>query len=251
VIFKGQVPHATDLRQLLAKTASSVWSSHGYDYRCECEFVLRFAGPQPSVDILEIGSGDGDMIGSYGAIPGRRSALDVVWSDRCSTRLSAEYILQYLEDPLCWSGEPYDVVLAYDVLEHLYDASAALANLSQLTRPGGVLVVQTGDADYVRNSASLRDWWYLNLVEHHLVWTQRSLGLAAENAGFVLEHSENGRHKDARHMPAWKRAGAGALRALRRVPGGVRAALALTSYDPRLVSEPGASDHFTAVLRRN
>jgi hypothetical protein len=34
------------------------------------------------------------------------------------------------------------------------------------------------------------------------------------------------------------------------VPGADRISLVLTSYDPKLVGEPGADDHFTAVFRR-
>ena len=250
LIYKAAVPDAFDLRLLLAKAASKVWKSHGYDYRGEREFVMRFVGPRPTVDVIEIGSADGDMVGAFKDIPGRRSALDVVWNDRCSSRLTSEYVLQYLEDPLCWSGEPYDVVLAFDVMEHLYAAHTALYNLALLTRPGGVVVMQTGNGDYVRNTSSLRDWWYINLLEHHMVWTRDALSIAAERQGFRVEYFEPGRHKDSRHMPAWKRAGANALRAVVHWPRAIRAATALTSYDPRLVSDPRADDHFTAVLRR-
>jgi hypothetical protein len=214
------------------------------------EFVMQFVGERTSVDVLDIGSAEGDLLAAFHGIPGRRSGLDVVRNARCAQRVSGEYILQYVEDPLHWSGQPYDVVLAFDVMEHLYRPEPALANLAALTQRDGLVVIQTGNAAYVQPPSRLRDWWYLNLFEHHMVWTPEALACAAKPWGFRLEHALVGRHKDAHHMPAWKRVGAATLRALARVPGADRVSVALTSYDPKLVGEPGAEDHFTVVLRR-
>jgi hypothetical protein len=248
-LYKGIVPDKSDFRRLCAKVSAEVWASHGYDYHHEREFVLRFA-KDSSLDILEIGSAEGDLLGSFRELPGRRSALDVVWDSRCCSKLSGEYILQYLEEPLEWSHDPYDVVLAFDIFEHLYSASTALGNLNSLTRPDGLVFIQTGDARRIHFASELREWWYLNLLEHHLAWTPETLEFAAAHAGFDLERSEIGPHKDSRYMPAWKRAGIMAFRGLARVPGGAAAALALTSRDPNLIRNPDVSDHFTAVLRR-
>jgi SAM-dependent methyltransferase len=250
LLYKAVVPDSSDLRRLFAEAAAQVWSSHQYHYRHEREYVMRFVRNPRSVDILDVGAGGGDLLNAFSGIPGRRSALDVLRIESCARQVSGEYILQYVEDPLEWSGAPYDVVLAFDVLEHLYRAGRALSNLAQLTRPGGLLVVQTADAAYLENTARVRDWWYLNLLEHHMAWTPESLARVAKRSGFRLEHSEIGRHKDSKYMPAWKRAGVCVFRALARIPGGVPLAVALTSRDPKLVSEPGSDDHFTAVLRR-
>jgi SAM-dependent methyltransferase len=250
LVFKSVVPDSSDLGRLFAETAAQVWSSHQYHYRHEREYVMRFVRNTNSVDILDVGAGDGDLLNAFKGVPGRRSALDVVRNESCANQVRGEYILQYLEDPLQWSGAAYDVVLAFDVMEHLYQAGRALSNLAQLTRPGGFLVVQTADAAYLKTTARLRDWWYLNLLEHHMAWTPESLARVAKRAGFRLEHSEIGRHKDSRYMPAWKRVGVCVFRVLARIPGGVSLAVALTSHDPKLVSEPGSDDHFTAVLRR-
>lgn len=250
LLYKGVVPDSADLLRLYARTAAPGRSSHGYPYNLEREHVLRFTGEGRSLDILDVGSRDGDLLRAFNTIPGRRSALDTVPNKSCAREISGEYILQSLEDSLQWSGQPYDAVLAFDVLEHQYRAGTALSNLATLTRTGGVLVVQTADAEYHRTASGLRGWWYLNLLEHHMAWTPESLARAARRAGFRLEHSEIGRHKDTKYMPAWKRAGICAFRALQHVPGAVPLAVLLTSHDPRLVSEPGSDDHFTAVLRR-
>jgi 2-polyprenyl-3-methyl-5-hydroxy-6-metoxy-1,4-benzoquinol methylase len=250
LLFKSIVPDCTDLRRLYEDTASRVWPSHRYDYRYERDYVLRFAGNRSSIDILNIGSAKGDLLAAFKGIPGRRSALDLVRNASCARHVSGEYLEQYLEDTLEWSGQPYDVVLAFDVLERLYHGQMALSNLASLIRPGGLLIVQTADAAYLKATSRLRDWWYLNRLEHHMAWTPESLSRAAKRSEFRLEHSEIGRHKDTRYMPAWKRAGVCAFRALSHVPGAGSVAVALTSRDPKLVGQPGSDDHFTAVLRR-
>jgi SAM-dependent methyltransferase len=250
LLYKGVVPDCADLHRLYAEVAAHVRPAHRYCYRFEREYVVRFAGDRPALDILDVGSRNGGLLRAFDGIPGRRSALDATPNESCTRQISGEYILQSLEDPLQWSGEPYDVVLAFDVMEHRHRAGTALSNLAMLTRPGGILVIQTADAGFVRTSSGLRRWWYLNHLDHHMAWTPESLARAAKRAGFRFEHSEIGRHKDTKYMPVWKRAGACLFRALRHVPVAVPVAVALTSHDPRLVCEPGSDDHFTAVLRR-
>lgn len=250
LLYKAAVPDRSDLRRLYAETGSALPLNRHYHYRHEREYVMRFAGERDSMDILDVGPGNGALLAAFHGIPGRRSALSALRSESCAKQVSGEYILQQLDDPIQWSGEPYDVVLAFDVLEHLFQARQALSNLASLIRPGGLLLVQTGDAAFLNASSRLRDWWYLNLLEHNMAWTPESLSRAAKRAGLRLEHSEIGRHKDSRYMPSWKRAGICTFRTLSRVPGAVPVAVALTSHDPRLLCQPGSDDHFTAVLRR-
>ncbi|OAI38624.1 hypothetical protein AYO40_06490, partial [Planctomycetaceae bacterium SCGC AG-212-D15] len=46
-------------------------------------------------------------------------------------------------------GEPYDVVVSYDVIEHDDDPHDFLARLTSLVRPGGLLVIGTPNAEHV------------------------------------------------------------------------------------------------------
>ncbi len=64
-------------------------------------------------------------------------------------------------------GEPFDAVLAIDVLEHLADPSAALAGLVALLRPGGTLVACIPNVAHV--------WVMANLLAKR--WPQKDSGI--------------------------------------------------------------------------
>lgn len=78
---------------------------------------------------------------------------------------------------------PVDVVTLWDVLEHLTDPVAALAQVPRWLRAGGLLVVQTQNANGV-TAAWMRHRWE-QFVEFHLYhFSSRTLRLALERAGF-------------------------------------------------------------------
>ena len=67
-----------------------------------------------------------------------------------------------LDDHKC----SFDVVTAFDVIEHTYDPKAFLAKLSAATKPGGSVIISTGNT----NASSWRlmgaSYWYCTISEH-------------------------------------------------------------------------------------
>ena len=84
--------------------------------------------------------------------------------------------------------ESQDVIVAFDVLEHLVDPCAALARLRLSLKPGGLLVVQTPDfpvAPYetlsVRGDRFIEQ---LRAPEHQYLFSRRSVERLLSEAGF-------------------------------------------------------------------
>src|SRR3546814_9919265 len=88
---------------------------------------------------LDIGASNGDLLAQLGGTADRLSALDVVEYPRCREIVDGrgEYIIGQLDAGVVWSGAPYDVVTAFDVFEHFFDAGHAIANLLAFVRTGG------------------------------------------------------------------------------------------------------------------
>lgn len=250
IVFKDRLPEPEGLSDLFRRSVADTWVDHGYGYERERGLVERFAtGPRPA--ILDVGSSSGAMLRAMSPLGGRRSALDVQRNPSCRRWVTDEYVEGFLEGRFDWSGRPYDFVLAFDILEHLYDPRAAFSNLARFLREGGHVLLQTGDAEFPRREgASYGTWYYVNLLEHHLVWSERALGSAANAAGLDVVFLERAEHKDFHYLPAWKRAAGRAVGALRNVPGGARLGSTALGRDIRLLPVPGRHDHITAVLRK-
>lgn len=83
-----------------------------------------------------------------------------------------------------------DVVTLWDVLEHLTDPVAALAETPRWLRPGGLLVVQTQNVHSATAAWMGRRWE--QFVEFHLYhFSPRTLSLALQRAGFEAVRIED------------------------------------------------------------
>ena len=155
---------------------------------------------------------------------------------------------------------PFDAVVMLDVIEHLSDPVATLRALAALLRPGGVVLVETGDTDAPHFRRTGKRYPYCGLVEHVGFFNARSLSEAGRQAaGLELVHAERSVHA------RWTRgavprvtgyvgdrvriAGYWMLRAARAarvpLPRGLRALAA--GPVPRALSD---LNHFLAVLRK-
>jgi SAM-dependent methyltransferase len=60
----------------------------------------------------------------------------------------------------------FDVITAFDLIEHLYDVGAFLRDCCLRLRPGGQLVVLTGSIDCRSAQIAGAHWWYVAYPEH-------------------------------------------------------------------------------------
>lgn len=113
-------------------------------------------------------------------------------------------------DPLYDATRPpgkYDLITAFEVVEHVPDVAALLADLDALAAPNAVLVFTTLLHDAVPPKR-LADWWYLAPRNGHvMVHTRRSLIAMLARIGFMLLPSaDNGAHTACRAtVPEWYR----------------------------------------------
>ncbi|GJD53423.1 Ubiquinone biosynthesis O-methyltransferase, mitochondrial [Methylobacterium crusticola] len=147
----------------------------------------------------------------------------------------------------------YDVVCAFQVLEHVADPAGLMAEMARAVRPGGKVVV---GVPHVPSAQGRIPNWLTNAVPHHLTWwTAPALEALARRAGLVdpavgasawsrgdvfvhwMARCSPVRCRDAHYRHAWSWYAAGLLGAL----GGGLASLVLP------LPEPG-SDEGVALL---
>lgn len=90
------------------------------------------------------------------------------------------------ESQLAEADESFDVVTAVEVLEHVVDPLAELAQIRRLLVPGGLFLYTTGNAAPHRDQ--LERWRYIIPEIHVSFFEPRTLSLALRKTGFVPEH---------------------------------------------------------------
>jgi SAM-dependent methyltransferase len=80
----------------------------------------------------------------------------------------------------------FDLVTMWDYIEHSIDPTADLESAAELLRPGGVLVVSTGDVASLAARISGHRWHLLTPRHHNFFFTRSSLEDAFRRAGFEV-----------------------------------------------------------------
>ena len=98
-----------------------------------------------------------------------------------------------------------DLISALDVIEHVVDPHHFVDSLKQQLRPGGVMLLLTGDADSYTAKAAGSQWSYLRWCGHISVFTQSGLRRLVESHGFEVVDWERCEHPSSPGALAWWR----------------------------------------------
>lgn len=252
LVYKEWLPERAALIRLFKKWNPRAWRSKFSPNSVEASIAMRFRPRGDLIDILDIGGSDGSALVPLANEPGRKSVLDIIEYPGVLDVISGELIIGFVEDDLKWSSSPYDVVLAFDLMEHLYNPAKAIDNIVQLTAKNGVFIVQTADASKALSEKQNRldEWWYLNLFEHHIAWSYTTLACEMKTRGFVPVHIEYGCHKRWNHVGFLKKQIVLLLKYFQEVRLARKLAEGFLSIDPRQLSDPRKADHMTVVFRK-
>jgi SAM-dependent methyltransferase len=80
--------------------------------------------------------------------------------------------------------ETFDMVLAFDVLEHVHDQHELADRLAGWVKPGGYLVIETGDSRSLHARLMGSRWSYLAIDEHLIAHSPESLTMLLQQHGF-------------------------------------------------------------------
>jgi SAM-dependent methyltransferase len=78
----------------------------------------------------------------------------------------------------------FDIVVMFDVIEHLLEPMAILRTARRVLRPGGAILVSTPNLNALSRTALGDSWAVLSPGEHLYYFTEATLSRALERAGF-------------------------------------------------------------------
>ena len=184
-VFLFPLPSPAALKRLYAEERGATFDRgaairEAYEKRLEARLRLRVVWPAlraaPARSALEIGCGAGYLLEHL-----RRSGWEVAGTEIAGelVRFAREALgLEVGREPP--PGRRFGAVLLFDVLSHLADAPAALEDLRDRLLPGGVLVLETGNAAELEPGRA----GPLGVPEHVGHHSERSLRGLLERAGF-------------------------------------------------------------------
>jgi SAM-dependent methyltransferase len=124
------------------------------------DLIRREAQPPANAQILEIGCGTGHnlaMLGEFGHVDGLE--LDDEARAISEKRLGRKVMSSPLPELAEVSDSHYDLIGAFDVIEHIEDDRAALASIAAKLKPGGKFVMAVPAHQWM--------WSAHDVVNHH------------------------------------------------------------------------------------
>jgi 2-polyprenyl-3-methyl-5-hydroxy-6-metoxy-1,4-benzoquinol methylase/ribosomal protein S27E len=170
----------------------------GYeDYEADRDQILRtFKGrlrqlrrfvPAPSPLLLDVGCATGIFLEAAREAGWRGEGVDI--SEYALTRARAKGLTvrsgTLIQAGL--AGETYDVITMWDLIEHVPDPAAVLAECRRLLKPGGVLALSTPDAGSLPARVLRGRWLGFRSIDEHLYFFSRlTMSAMLKTAGFEV-----------------------------------------------------------------
>ena len=162
---------------------------HGYPtWRWDYDVALGALGASSGGRALDVGAGTGAFLRALGP-EWSRFAVEGSETTREILRHAGITVFAGLSEAAARAPHSFQLVTLFQVLEHIADFRTVLAQCREVIAPGGTLVITVPDCDAMLAQPSLTGEH--DMPPNHVgKWTERSLALALEAAGFRASHSE-------------------------------------------------------------
>jgi SAM-dependent methyltransferase len=162
--FRYPRPPKDELDQLYREGAEEAWSmasGNRIDWMLARESIEKHSQEVP--DVLDVGCFDGGFLG--GLRSARRFGVEispagVARARQCGIEILGEDF-KNIDSQL-----QFDVITAFDVIEHVEEPTGFVESLVKRLRPGGLLIISTGDLDAWSWRISGSRYWYCAIPEH-------------------------------------------------------------------------------------
>ena len=186
LLFQWPMPDAEDLLEAYGAVEDPLYVGERDNRYLTFRRVLAELGPPRSRRLLDVGAYCGYFVdvarqAGFRAEGAELSAWAVAQARSLGLTMHNETVSERAA-----SGDRYDVVTMWDVVEHLEDPRAELESAFRLVEPGGYLHLSTIDVgSHVARMMGRRWPWLMDM--HLYYFDRRSISRLLEQAGFRVE----------------------------------------------------------------
>lgn len=138
----------------------------------------------PVGELLDVGCGDGSFARSMAAAGWRATGLDPAMPEKDRTAPGDEGALQLIRGSLddLPADRRFDLITLWDVVEHLDHPTGLVSALAARLKPGGSLIMETGNYQSAGRIESGETWWNYQL-DHRWYFAPPQLEALVREAG--------------------------------------------------------------------
>lgn len=145
--------------------------------------------PPSQVHLLDVGCSSGAFLGSAVRLGYVAEGVEPAPKAAATAQAAGLQVKQGLLHEIGYADGQFDAVTLFEVIEHLKNPRELLDECRRILRPGGILLIGTGNAASWSMAAMGASWEYLSIAAHggHVsFFTPSSLGKLAEQSGFSV-----------------------------------------------------------------
>lgn len=172
-----------DTAKLLYSTGQSGdrWSKVAFDQSKTSEVIEHMIAIfKDKGNVLDVGCNTGELLDFAQKLGCKTSGVEFSSASREILSEKGHRPYATLEE----SAGEYDVITAFDLVEHLYDVSAFLKSCREKLSATGILVILTGNINSLSARLSGSRWWYAQYPEHIVFPSKKYF---RENSGYRIE----------------------------------------------------------------
>ncbi|MEM6468932.1 MAG: class I SAM-dependent methyltransferase [Planctomycetota bacterium] len=252
----------SDLHELYENLPDAYWdydSSKVGSWKVANRFLTEVHQRDHAINVLDVGAFDGSFLKTLPPA-WNKSAIEPAEAAAESLRRSnipciASFV-EELDDGK--HNSSFDVITMFDVFEHLPKPVETICRLAELLKPGGRLVLSTGNSEHWSWRLLGASHWYMHSAQHLCVGNPQFFQYASEKSGLGIERIQAHSHQESGSVKRWNQSletiHAWARRSERTVLMRLIQALPGTSHLVHKTSSPFANalrDHFLVVMTRS
>lgn len=137
----------------------------------------------PTGKILDVGCATGEFLSKAREFGYSVEGLELSkWSSEIARKKGIKVYRILLKSLASKYSNRYDVITLFGVIEHFENPKKEMEYIKKLLKPGGIIVVWTGDVNSISSRILKRNWWYWQ-GQHIQYFSSESLNVLAKKCG--------------------------------------------------------------------